>query len=203
MLILQSILHPEMMITSLKNIILSGGSISDEQVLALADYAGNPELREAAKEITEKLTSSAFDSCSIINARSDVVEKTANGARSRRITTLIVTFTTLSMKTNVCGLRKSTKTPVCIGFRWLHQARQREVSPWIRFALCCGESRMKWVFSLARRSDSCPPMNYKSYGMPACVDTTATSKRLPNFSPHCAPPIRPKIRFKPYLPPRK
>ena len=77
MLILQSILHPEMMITSLKNIILSGGSISDEQVLALADYAGNPELREAAKEITEKLTSSAFDSCSIINARSDVVEKTA------------------------------------------------------------------------------------------------------------------------------
>ena len=59
-----------MMITSLKNIILSGGSISDEQVLALADYAGNPELREAAKEITEKLTSSAFDSCSIINARS-------------------------------------------------------------------------------------------------------------------------------------
>lgn len=64
------ILLPEMMIASLKNIILSGGSISDEQVIALADYAGDPGLREAAKEITKELTSSAFDSCSIINARS-------------------------------------------------------------------------------------------------------------------------------------
>jgi len=58
------------MITTYKDIILRGGELSDEQVLSLADLAGDPELRDAAKEITKELTSSVFDSCSIINARS-------------------------------------------------------------------------------------------------------------------------------------
>lgn len=58
------------MIETYKDIILRGEMLSDEQVLSLADCAGDPRLRSAAKEITRNLTSNIFDSCSIINARS-------------------------------------------------------------------------------------------------------------------------------------
>lgn len=58
------------MIELFKNKILSGCDLTDEEVMKLCDYAGDPLLREAAKEITSKLVDVNFDSCSIVNARS-------------------------------------------------------------------------------------------------------------------------------------
>lgn len=58
--------------TELKERILTGGQITDDEALSLADltpglYDG---LRDAAAEITAHYSSRKFDSCSIINARS-------------------------------------------------------------------------------------------------------------------------------------
>lgn len=58
------------MIGKLKDKILAGEDITDDEVLALSDQAGNNDLRKAAMEITTKLVSKDFDTCSIINARS-------------------------------------------------------------------------------------------------------------------------------------
>ena len=60
------------LIESLKDVILSGGEISEEQAYALCDEAAadREALYEAAKEITAKFGPRRFDSCSIINARS-------------------------------------------------------------------------------------------------------------------------------------
>ncbi len=59
-------------ITSLKNRILAGGRISDEEALSLADTAPEQrgELWDAAAEITARFRQPVFDTCSIINARS-------------------------------------------------------------------------------------------------------------------------------------
>lgn len=54
---------------SLKNKILGGESLSDEEAYALPDF-DSIQLRHAAAEITSKMCPSEFDSCSIINARS-------------------------------------------------------------------------------------------------------------------------------------
>ena len=60
------------LIESLKDVILSGGEISEEQAYALCDEAATDReaLYESAKEITAKFGPRRFDSCSIINARS-------------------------------------------------------------------------------------------------------------------------------------
>lgn len=64
--------HIIMDIITLKDRILSGGEITDEEVMMLAETAPEQkgELYEAAAEITAKLGTRKFDSCSIINARS-------------------------------------------------------------------------------------------------------------------------------------
>lgn len=60
------------LIISLKSKILDGGEISDNEAYELADSlpAASAALREAASEITARLCSRTFDSCSIVNARS-------------------------------------------------------------------------------------------------------------------------------------
>lgn len=59
-------------ITSFKNKILSGGNISEDEAYQLADMLpdAREQLRETSAEITAKLCSRDFDSCSIVNARS-------------------------------------------------------------------------------------------------------------------------------------
>lgn len=61
-----------MEINILKERILSGGEISAEEALELADVASEyrEELYAAAEEITRRFCSREFDSCSIVNARS-------------------------------------------------------------------------------------------------------------------------------------
>ncbi len=59
-----------MSLTDFKNRILAGGQLTDEEVMSLCRYAGNPELRTAAKEITRQMVPEQFDTCSIVNARS-------------------------------------------------------------------------------------------------------------------------------------
>ncbi len=60
------------MIQKLKNKILAGGNITAAEAMELAGMlpAYSTELRAAARELTEKLCSREFDSCSIVNARS-------------------------------------------------------------------------------------------------------------------------------------
>lgn len=60
------------MIHQLKDKILAGGEITADEAYALCDIAPShrPELYAAAEEITLKLCTRDFDSCSIVNARS-------------------------------------------------------------------------------------------------------------------------------------
>lgn len=59
-------------IASLKAKILAGDDIDEKEAYALADLLpeASAPLRDAAAEITETMCSRAFDSCSIVNARS-------------------------------------------------------------------------------------------------------------------------------------
>lgn len=59
-------------IQTLKSKILSGGDISDQEVLSLGEITPEQEeeLWKAAAEITETFGDKSFDSCSIVNARS-------------------------------------------------------------------------------------------------------------------------------------
>jgi len=58
------------LIQDLKNKILDGGQISEAEGYALVDLAPCEELLDAAAEISARMVSRDFDSCSIINARS-------------------------------------------------------------------------------------------------------------------------------------
>ncbi len=60
------------MIQTLKNKIISGQDITADEAMTLVGLLPekSAELREAARELTEKLCSREFDSCSIVNARS-------------------------------------------------------------------------------------------------------------------------------------
>lgn len=59
-------------IKEIKDRILAGGEITNEEALHIADIAHlhRKELHEAAEEITKRFTSRVFDTCSIVNARS-------------------------------------------------------------------------------------------------------------------------------------
>ena len=59
-------------ITRLKNKVLEGASITEDEAMSLVDLTDQEydELLEAATEITARFGSKDFDSCSIINARS-------------------------------------------------------------------------------------------------------------------------------------
>ena len=56
-------------VKDLKEKVLRGESISEEEIYSLCD-APSVELRDAAAEITKKMCTRQFDSCSIVNARS-------------------------------------------------------------------------------------------------------------------------------------
>lgn len=56
-------------ITDLKEKVLAGGSLTDDEVYSLLDVP-SADLREAAAEVTAALSPRRFDSCSIVNARS-------------------------------------------------------------------------------------------------------------------------------------
>lgn len=60
------------LIDSLKDRILAGGTISEEQAYALSETLpeASQHLRDAAAQITAALCERTFDSCSIVNARS-------------------------------------------------------------------------------------------------------------------------------------
>ncbi len=56
-------------ITDLKEKVLAGGSLTDDELYSLLDVP-SADLREAAAEVTAALSPRRFDSCSIVNARS-------------------------------------------------------------------------------------------------------------------------------------
>lgn len=58
------------MINLLKNKVLSGGSISENEAISLSNAPDKEKLYEAAHQITTQLCGNYFDSCSIINAKS-------------------------------------------------------------------------------------------------------------------------------------
>lgn len=57
-------------IDQLKNRVLDGGELTDDEVYQLAEIKDTDALRKAAGEITRALCKPNFDSCSIVNARS-------------------------------------------------------------------------------------------------------------------------------------
>lgn len=58
------------LVFSLKDKVLRGLELTEDEVYSICDAAGSKSLRDAAAEITEKLCSRTFHSCSIVNARS-------------------------------------------------------------------------------------------------------------------------------------
>ena len=58
------------MIQAIKTRILSGGDITEAEALALLTHPNKDELYQVAHEITEHFMGKAFDTCSIINAKS-------------------------------------------------------------------------------------------------------------------------------------
>ena len=56
-------------VAQLRDIVLGGGLLSEEQVYSLVG-APSQALRDAAAAVTAKFCSRNFDSCSIVNARS-------------------------------------------------------------------------------------------------------------------------------------
>ncbi|WP_455639540.1 biotin synthase BioB [Parabacteroides sp.] len=58
------------MIEKLKQLVIEGGAIDEEQALALAQCSDKEALYEAAHEITRHFMGNKFDTCSIINAKS-------------------------------------------------------------------------------------------------------------------------------------
>ncbi|MDO4692895.1 MAG: biotin synthase BioB [Porphyromonadaceae bacterium] len=58
------------MISEIKERILSGGAITQDEALALLTTPNKDELYEAAHEVTKHFMGNAFDTCSIINAKS-------------------------------------------------------------------------------------------------------------------------------------
>lgn len=58
------------MIETLKKIVIEGGSINEEQALALAQCTDKEALYKAAHQITRHCMGDKFDTCSIINAKS-------------------------------------------------------------------------------------------------------------------------------------
>lgn len=58
------------MISEIKERILSGGAITQDEALALLTNPNKEELYEAAHEVTRHFMGNAFDTCSIINAKS-------------------------------------------------------------------------------------------------------------------------------------
>ncbi len=58
------------MIQSIKDRIIQGGAITEEEALELINTENTEELYEAAHEITEHFMGKRFDTCSIINAKS-------------------------------------------------------------------------------------------------------------------------------------
>lgn len=57
------------MVQELKEKVLAGGTLTDDEVYSLCESPSD-ELRDAAAEITRKMCTGEFDSCSIVNARS-------------------------------------------------------------------------------------------------------------------------------------
>ena len=70
------------MIETLKQHVLSGGMINEEQARELAAIPNKEALYEAAHQITRHFMRNKFDTCSIINAKAGIAVKTVNGVHS-------------------------------------------------------------------------------------------------------------------------
>lgn len=70
------------MIETLKQHVLSGGMINEEQAKELAAVPDKEALYEAAHQITRHFMGNKFDTCSIINAKAGIAAKTVNGVHS-------------------------------------------------------------------------------------------------------------------------
>ena len=58
------------MIETLKQLVIEGGKINEEQAIALSQCNDKEALYEAAHQITRHFMGDKFDTCSIINAKS-------------------------------------------------------------------------------------------------------------------------------------
>lgn len=58
------------MIETLKQLVIEGGKINEEQAIALSQYSDKDALYDAAHQITRHFMGDKFDTCSIINAKS-------------------------------------------------------------------------------------------------------------------------------------
>ena len=58
------------MIETLKQIVIEGGTINEEQAVALSQSPDKEALYKAAHQITRHFMGNKFDTCSIINAKS-------------------------------------------------------------------------------------------------------------------------------------
>lgn len=59
-----------MSLIEFKDRLLEGDQLTDDEVMSLCQYTGDPALRQAAKAVTAAMVPPVFDSCSIVNARS-------------------------------------------------------------------------------------------------------------------------------------
>lgn len=71
------------MITQLKEKVLNGGQITREEAILLSNAVDKQALYRAAGEIRDKRVGRRFDTCSIINARSEDVRRIVNGVPNR------------------------------------------------------------------------------------------------------------------------
>ena len=75
------------MIETLKQIVIEGGTINEEQAVALSQSPDKEALYKAAHQITRHFMGNKFDTCSIINAKAGMAARTVNGVRSPDIIT--------------------------------------------------------------------------------------------------------------------
>ena len=192
------------LIESLKDVILSGGEISEEQAYALCDEAAadREALYEAAKEITAKFGPRRFDSCSIINARSGKCPENCKWcAQSAHFKTKVENYPLISRqecmrqaeynhRQGIRHISLVTSGRKMTGVELDHACSYfKDMAKWQDVGLCAS-------MGLLNEEEL-----QKLWDAGAVI--TATSRLPPISSTHSAPPTLSRINSAPSRPPRK